>query len=136
MRPQPLVRLAGLEWLLRLAVAGAFVGHGAYGAVMAKASWFSYFAALGITESAVTENRLMTIVGVSEIAAGVTALVLPVPALLLVMAGWKIFAEFLRPVAGEPAWEFIERASNMVAPLALLVLIRGRSTQPSSAPKA
>jgi hypothetical protein len=124
---QPLVGIARLEWLLRLAVAGAFVGHGAYGAVLAKASWFSYFAAVGIPESVVTANGLMTLVGVAEIAAGVMSLVRPMPALLVVMAGWKIVSELLRPIAGEPAWEFVERASNMVAPLALLVVVRARA---------
>ena len=44
--PAQWVFLVRLEWLIRLAVAGAFVGHGAYGAVVAKSSWFSYFAAL------------------------------------------------------------------------------------------
>ncbi len=116
-----------LEWLLRLAVAGAFVGHGAYGAVLAKSSWFSYFAAVGIPESVVTANGLMTLVGVAEIAAGVMSLVRPMPALLVVMAGWKIFSELLRPIAGEPAWEFVERASNLVAPMALLVVVRARA---------
>ena len=111
-----------LEWLLRLAVAGAFVGHGAYGAVLGKASWFSYFAVFGISEATVTASRLLTIVGLAEIGAGLLSLVLPVPALLLFMATWKVFTELLRPAAGEPAWEFIERASNMVAPLALLAV--------------
>jgi hypothetical protein len=124
---QPLVDIVRLEWLLRLAVAGAFVGHGAYGAIMAKSSWFSYFTALGIPESVVTANALMTLVGIAEIAVGLMSLVLPIPALLVLMAGWKIFSELLRPIAGEPAWEFIERASNMVAPLALLVLARERA---------
>jgi hypothetical protein len=64
----------------------------------------------------------MTLVGVAEIAAGVIALVLPIPSLIMVMAGWKIFSELLRLIAGESAWEFVERASNMVAPLALLVI--------------
>jgi hypothetical protein len=125
--PAQLVVLVRLEWLIRLAVAGAFVGHGAYGAVVAKSSWFSYFAALGIPESVVTAHGLMTLVGVAEIAAGVIALVLPIPALIMVMAGWKIFSELLRPIAGEPAWEFVERASNLVAPLALLVVSRERA---------
>jgi hypothetical protein len=124
---QPPVSLSGLEWLLRLAVAGAFVGHGAYGAIMAKPSWFSYFGALGIPESVVGASGLMTLVGVAEIAVGLMALALPIPAVLVLMAGWKIFSELLRPIAGEPAWEFIERASNMVAPLALLVVIRARA---------
>src|SRR6266508_225114 len=115
-----------LEWLLRLAVAGAFVGHGAYGAVLAKASWFGYFAALGIPESVVSAHGLMTLVGIAEIVAGVMSLVRPVPVLLLLMAGWKIFSELLRPIAGEPGWEFVERASNMVAPIALMVVSRER----------
>ena len=123
---QQLVAFARLEWLLRLAVAGAFVGHGAYGAVVAKSSWFTYFSVLGIPESVVIQHGLMTVVGVAEIAAGVVTLVLPIPALLLLMAGWKIFSELLRPVAGEPVWEFVERASNMVAPLALIVVNRER----------
>jgi hypothetical protein len=124
---QPLVGFVRLEWLLRLAVAGAFVGHGAYGAILAKSSWFSYFAAVGIPESVVTANGLMTWVGVAEIAAGVMSLVRPIPALLVLMAGWKIVSELLRPIAGEPAWEFVERASNMVAPLALVVLTHARA---------
>lgn len=122
-----LTRLFGVEWLLRLAVAGAFVGHGAYGAIVAKPEWFGYFAALGIPESVVTANRLVTIVGVIEIVVGVVAFVLPMPALLLVMAAWKIFSELLRPLAGEQVWEVVERASNILAPLALIVVIRERA---------
>src|SRR5437667_3332545 len=109
-----------LDLLLRLAVAGALVGHGAYGAVLAKASWYGYFAVLGLSESMVEATDLLRIIGGAEIAIGVTVLVFPVPALLLLLAAWKIFTELLRPAAGEPFWEFIERASNMVAPLALL----------------
>ena len=125
--PAQLVVLVRLEWLMRLAVAGAFVGHGAYGAIVAKPSWFGYFGALGIPESVVTANGLITLVGVAEIAAGGIALALPIPALIMLMAGWKICSELLRPIAGEPAWEFVERASNMVAPLALLVINRDRA---------
>ena len=127
MMRQQLLAGVRLEWLLRLAVAGAFVGHGAYGAILAKSSWFGYFAAVGIPESVVTANGLMTIVGGAEMAAGVLSLVLRSPALLVLMAAWKVFSELLRPIAGEPVWEFIERASNMVAPLALLAVTRERS---------
>ena len=109
-----------LDLLLRLAVAGALVGHGAYGAVLAKASWYGYFAVLGLSESMVEATDLLRIIGGAEIAIGVIVLGFPVPALLLLLAAWKIFTELLRPAAGEPFWEFIERASNMVAPLALL----------------
>jgi hypothetical protein len=118
--------LTRVEWLLRLAVAGAFVGHGAYGAVVAKSSWFGYFAAVGIPQSVVTANQLMRVVGTAEIAAGLLALVLPIPALLVLMACWKVFSELLRPIAGELGWEFVERASNLVAPVALAVVVLNR----------
>jgi hypothetical protein len=111
-----------LDWLLRLAVAGALVGHGAYGAVLARASWYGYFAVLGFSEPMVESAGLLRIVGGVEIALGVIALVFPVPALLLFLAAWKIFTELLRPAAGEPFWEFVERASNMLAPLVLLYI--------------
>ena len=48
------------------------------------------------------------------------------------MGAWKIGTELLRPVAGEPVWEFIERASNMVAPLALFAVRYRRSSQVSA----
>jgi hypothetical protein len=113
------------DWLLRVAVAGALVGHGAYGAILAKASWFSYFAVLGLSQATVESLGLFRIVGGAEIALGLIALVFPIPALLVFVAAWKIFTELLRPAAGESFFEFAERASNMIAPLALLY-VRGR----------
>jgi hypothetical protein len=113
-----------LDLLLRLAVVGALVGHGAYGAVLARESWYSYFAVLGLSESTVEATGLLHIIGGAEIAIGVIGLAFPVPALLLLLVAWKIFTELLRPAAGESYWEFVERASNMVAPLVLLY-VRG-----------
>ena len=116
-----------MEWLLRVAVAGALVGHGAYGAILAKASWFGYFAVLGLSQTTVESRGLLSVVGGAEIALGLIVLVFPVPILLVLVAAWKIFTELLRPAAGEPFWEFVERASNMLAPLALLY-VRGWPT--------
>jgi hypothetical protein len=114
-----------VDWLLRLAVAGALVGHGAFGAILAKASWFGYFGVLGLSESTVTSSGLFRVVGGAEIALGLIVLVFPAPALLVFLTAWKIFTELLRPAAGEPFWEFVERASNMIAPLGLLY-VRGQ----------
>ncbi len=44
----------------------------------------------------------------------------PAPVLLLFVVAWKLGTEALRPLAGEPLWEFVERWSNYTAPLALL----------------
>src|SRR5690348_9605686 len=84
-----------LELLLRFAVAGALVGHGGYGAVMAKSSWYGYFAVLGVSESAVESAGLMRVIGGAEIALGITALLFPVPLLLLFLTAWKLFTELL-----------------------------------------
>ena len=111
-----------LDRLLRLAVAGAFVGHGAYGAVMGKAAWFGYFAVLGVPAAVVRADALLPLVGGLEIALGVLALARPAPAFLVFLCAWKVVTELLRPAAGEPLWEFVERGSSMVAPLALLHL--------------
>jgi hypothetical protein len=108
------------SWLLRLAVAGALVGHGAYGAILSKPSWLDYFAVMGISAPTVAANSLLRIVGGAEILMGVGVLLFPAPALLVLLLAWKIITELLRPAAGEPTWEFVERASNMLAPLALL----------------
>ena len=75
--------------------------------------------------AAVESKGLLSIVGGAEIALGLIVLVFPVPALLVFVAAWKIFTELLRPAAGEPFWEFVERASNMIAPLAL-IYVRGQ----------
>jgi len=123
--------LSPVDWLLRAAVAGALVGHGAYGAILARASWFSYFAVLGLSHSTVDSRGLLSLVGSAEIALGLLVLVVRAPALLVCVAAWKICTELLRPAAGEPIWEFVERASNMLAPLALLA-VRGWPVRPTT----
>ena len=118
-------RLAALHWLLRLATASAFVGHGAYGAVMAKPGWYPFLAQLGLGRAVVDEYALPVWLGGCEMLLGVLALALPVPALLLLLCAWKVGSELVwYPLAGLPAWEFVERWSNYTAPLALL-LVRG-----------
>ena len=116
-----------LAWILRIVTAGAFIGHGAFGAVMAKEAWFGYFGAVGIDAATVEAASLIGLVGWLEIALGLVILVKPIRALLLAIVLWKVGIEFLRPLAGEPLWEFIERASNMIAPLAL-TYVRGWPT--------
>ena len=111
-----------LDWLLRIATAGALVGHGGFGWAMAKRDWVGYFAVVGVGPAAVHDVSLMAAVGLCEIALGLLVLAWPMPALLLFVVAWKLGTEALRPLAGEPLWEFLERWSNYTAPLALLYL--------------
>lgn len=118
-------RVTVLEWLLRLATAGAFIGHGAYGAINEKPGWYGFFDALGIGRATVDAHALMIVLGVAEMALGALALIAPVRALLLGLFAWKMAVEFAwYPLAHQPAWEFVERWSNYTAPLALLI-VRG-----------
>jgi hypothetical protein len=106
-----------IHWLLRLAVCGEFVGHGAFG-VLTKQGWVPYFALYGIPEP--WAWQLMPLVGSVDIAFGLLVLVAPIRAALLYMACWGCFTATLRPLAGEGWWEFCERSYNFGMPFLML----------------
>lgn len=108
-----------IEWILRIAVAGEFIGHGMF-ALQTKAGWISYFTAVGI--SANTATTLLPLIGITDIALAVLILIKPVRIALLWMAFWGFWTALVRPIAGEPIWDFVERWTNWGAPLALLFL--------------
>jgi len=114
-----------LHWILRVAVAACFIGHGAFG-IITKAAWLPYFAIFGIPEA--WAWRLMPMVGIVDITVGVLTLFQPVRAVVLYMAFWGFQTACLRPLAGQGVWELFERAGNYGVPLALLCLLgTGRS---------
>src|ERR1041384_6704162 len=107
-----------LHWLLRFACAAEFVGHGAFG-IITKAAWVPYFAVAGIPPELAW--KLMPVIGAVDVTLGLyVGLLRPARAVLLYMAVWGLLTAAARPLSGEPFWEFVERASNLVAPLALL----------------
>jgi uncharacterized membrane protein YphA (DoxX/SURF4 family) len=111
-----------IHYILRLAVAMCFIGHGAFG-IITKQIWCNYFAVFGIsTDMAYT---LMPWVGGVDILLGLIMLVYPMRAIALWLVIWAVITAFLRPASGEPFAEFIERAGNFGAPLALLILSGG-----------
>jgi hypothetical protein len=114
-----------LDGLLRLASAGAFIGHGAYGVFLHKPGWLPFFARLGFTPQQVAARDLINLVGGCEMLMGVCALALPVLPLLAVMVLWKFGTELMwYPLSGKPIWEVVERASNYAAPLGVLLVHR------------
>ncbi|MFY9457674.1 MAG: DoxX-like family protein, partial [Candidatus Spechtbacterales bacterium] len=73
------------ELILKIAVAGEFIGHGVF-ALQQKQGWIKYFEAVGISsDGAMT---LMPLIGIMDIALGIIILVRPVPFLLLWMSFW------------------------------------------------
>lgn len=108
------------EWVLRIAVAGEFIGHGVF-ALQQKAGWIKYFEAVGFSlEQAFT---LMPLIGAMDIALALLILARPVRLAILWMTLWGFWTALLRPIAGEPVWDFVERWANWGAPLALLIIV-------------
>lgn len=108
------------QWVLRIAVAGEFIGHGVF-ALSIKESWVEYFTVLGFSADMAT--TLLPLIGVMDITVAIIILIRPVPIVLLWMILWGFWTALLRPLAGEPIWDFVERSANWGAPLALLLLI-------------
>lgn len=111
-----------VEIILRIAVAGEFLGHGVF-ALQVKAGWIPYFTALGIAPE--TATTLLPLIGAMDIILALLVLVKPIPIALLWMSFWGFWTALLRPLAGEPIWDFIERFTNWGAPLALLFITSG-----------
>ena len=118
---------AALHWILRVAVAACFVGHGAFG-IITKAAWLPYFAIFGIPEA--WAWKLMPVVGTVDITVGVLTLFQPVRAVVLYMTFWGFQTACLRPLAGQGVWELLERAGNYGVPLAFLVMLGGGRSLP------
>ncbi|TAK03853.1 hypothetical protein EPO34_01685 [Patescibacteria group bacterium] len=108
------------EWVLRIAVAGEFLGHGVF-AVQGKAQWIGWIQEI-LSVNAPTATTLLTLVGWSDIAVAAAVLLWRgVPrAVLLWAAIWGFWTALVRPLVGEPVWDFVERFANWGAPLALL----------------
>lgn len=111
-----------LGQVLRLTTAGLLVGHGGFGLFMQKTDWVRYLGAIGISDPAVGGTSLLAVLGALEIALGLVVLLWPGIGLLLFVFAWKVGTELMRPLTGEPLWEFVERSGSYAAPLALLYL--------------
>ena len=113
-----------LEWTLRTGAALCFIGHGAFG-VITRQAWVPYFAVVGIGRDAA--YHWMPLIGTLDILFGVLTFVQPRAALLIWMTAWALWTASLRPFAGEPFWEALERAGNYGVPFTLLLLSETRA---------
>ncbi|MDP4151257.1 MAG: hypothetical protein Q8927_04680 [Bacteroidota bacterium] len=114
-----------IHYTLRIAVAMCYIGHGSFG-IITKPVWCHYFAVFGIGQD--LAYQLMPVMGSIDILAGVAMLAYPLRAIPGWLVGWGIVTALLRPLSGEPFAEFVERAGNFGAPLALLFLSGGGGT--------
>lgn len=114
-----------LHYVLQIAIAMCFIGHGAFG-IITKEVWCNYFAVFGIGRE--PSYQLMPVVGIADILLGIVMLIYPMRAIAAWLVFWGLFTALLRPLSHEPFAEFIERAGNYGAPFALLVLAGGMAT--------
>src|SRR3989338_7802341 len=110
-----------MEWILRVAVAGEFLGHGIF-ALQGKKDWIGWFANFGVSDQSTAASILFWI-GVTDVFLALLILLRPVRLALLWMAFWGFWTALIRPLVGMPIWDFVERWANWGAPLALLLLI-------------
>lgn len=115
----PRVPAAGLtNWILRIGVVMEYVGHGTLG-LYQKPIFAKYLALFGLGAYA---DILRPLIGAHDCAIALIVLLVPNRAVLVWAALWGVWTSFLRPLAGEPWWEFVERSYNFGGPLALLLL--------------
>ena len=62
-------------------------------------------------------------IGLADLTVALIVLIKPIRIVLLWATFWGFWTALLRPMVGEPIWDFIERWANWGAPLALLILI-------------
>ncbi|HEY6081923.1 MAG TPA: hypothetical protein VIU45_00615 [Chitinophagaceae bacterium] len=111
-----------IHYTLRVASAMCFIGHGAWG-IIRQPAWYNYFAVAGIGHD--LAYSLMPALGTFDILLGIILLFYPLRAIPAWLVVWGFVTALLRPLSGEPLAEFIERAGNFGAPLALLVFSGG-----------
>lgn len=106
--------------VLRIAVAGEFLGHGIF-ALQGKADWTRWIELMTGVDAA-QAAQLLWLIGLMDIAVAVIVLVKPIRAVLLWAVFWAAWTALVRPLNGLPFWDFVERWANWGAPLALLLL--------------
>lgn len=117
------MRTMQIEWVLRIAVAGEFIGHGVF-ALQGKKDWVNWFATFGVTDPALAAD-LLFIIGLLDLVLGILVLIKPMRIPLLWMTFWGFWTALIRPIVGMPIWDFVERSANWGAPLALFLLMGG-----------
>ncbi|MBI4117679.1 MAG: hypothetical protein HY453_01190 [Parcubacteria group bacterium] len=110
-----------MNWILRVAVAGEFFGHGVF-AMQGKKEWIEWFYTFGISDARVA-TQFLFIIGLSDVVFAVLLLIKPWRPAVLWMIFWGFFTALLRPIVGLSIWDFVERWANWGAPLALYWLL-------------
>ncbi len=110
-----------VEWILRIGVAGEFLGHGMLG-LQAKAQWVTWIQQITGAD-AILAGQLIVLIGLLDVFVAIVVLLRPIKIVVLWAALWGFWTALLRPLVGEAIWDFVERFANWGAPLSLLLLL-------------
>ena len=111
-----------LELVLRIGVFGVFLGHGIF-ALEGKQTFVEMIQIMVPVDGA-TATSLLFAVGVVDIVVAFSVLVKPQRFVLIYATAWAFITALARVTAGDPVWDFVERAANWAVPLALLLYIQ------------
>lgn len=111
-----------IEWILRIGVAGEFLGHGIL-AIEGKKDWINWIVQM-IHVDASTAATILLLVGIFDVIVAGIVLIKPWRPVLLWATFWGFWTALLRPLMGVGWWDFIERFANWAAPLALYYFLR------------
>jgi hypothetical protein len=111
-----------LELVLRIGVFGVFLGHGIF-ALEGKQKFVEMIQGM-VPVDAVTATSLLFVVGVVDILVAFSVLLKPQKFVLIYATVWAFMTALARVTAGDPVWDFVERAANWAVPLALLLYIQ------------
>ena len=111
-----------IEWTLRIAMCGEFLGHGVFAYQAAPDFRLMMMGSLGVAEE--TAATALPVIGIIDFVIAALVLVKPIRAVLLWGAIWGLLTGLARPLSGKEIWDFVERFPNWGIPLALL-LVRG-----------
>lgn len=110
-----------IDLILRIGVFGTFLGHGIL-AIQVNAAWLPYLTTVGF--SIEVAKFVMPVIGGIDIILAIWVLIKPNKYILFWMVLWGFLTALIRPISGGSIIQFVERAANWAAPLALLYLRR------------
>jgi hypothetical protein len=108
-----------ITYMLRVGIACIFIGHG-MNAIAIKQNWIPLLTVYGFSVEQAT--MVMPWIGILDIVVALLVLIHPFRAVVVWAIFWTFVTALTRLIAGEGIWEFIERAGNWSAPLALFLI--------------
>ena len=111
-----------MEWILRVGVAGEFIGHGLL-AIYGKQDWVGWIARVVHVENSMA-TTLLLLIGMLDLIVALIVFIKPVGPVLLWATFCGLGTALLRPIFGLGWLEFFTRSANWAAPLSLYYVLR------------